>query len=47
MSLKIEDMQLFPMGLAIKWSDETDSLLPYEKLSFLTSTSEHRNIIQE
>ena len=35
MSLKIEDMQLFPMGLAIKWSDETDSLLPYAKLRTL------------
>jgi DUF971 family protein len=32
MNLKIKDMQLFPMGLAIKWNDETDSLLPYEKL---------------
>ena len=35
MNLKIEDMQLFPMGLAIKWSDNTDSLLPYEKLRTL------------
>ena len=35
MSLKIEDMQLFPMGLAIKWNDDTDSLLPYEKLRTL------------
>ena len=35
MNLKIEDMQLFPMGLAIKWSDNTDSLFPYEKLRTL------------
>jgi DUF971 family protein len=35
MSLKIEDMQLFPMGLAIKWNDDSDSLLPYEKLRTL------------
>ena len=35
MNLKIEDMQLFPMGLAIKWSDDTESLLPYEKLRTL------------
>ena len=27
MNLKIRDMQLFPMGLAIKWNDETVSIV--------------------
>ena len=35
MNLKIEDIQLFPIGLAIKWDDNTDSLLNYEKLRTL------------
>ena len=35
MNLNIQDMQLFPTGLAIKWNDETDTLLPYEKLRTL------------
>ena len=35
MNLKIIDMQLFPIGLGIQWSDDSDSLIPYEKLRTL------------
>ena len=35
MSIKIEDIQLFPTGLAIKWDDNSDSLLDYQKLRTL------------
>ena len=35
MNLKIINMQLFPIGLGLQWSDDSDSLIPYEKLRTL------------
>ena len=41
MNLKIEDIQLFPIGLAIKWDDNTDSRLD---LAFNKDQADNRKI---